>query len=48
MPTSETRHWTAPAMALLVLVIAALLAWIAYHQGPVSYTHLTLPTILLV
>ncbi|MDM0066517.1 MlaD family protein [Variovorax sp. J31P207] len=33
MPTPDSRRWTAPAMALLVLVIAALLAWIAYHQG---------------
>ena len=33
MPTPDTRHWAAPAIALLVLVIAALLAWIAYQQG---------------
>lgn len=33
MPTSNTRRWTAPAMALLVLLVAALLAWIAYQQG---------------
>lgn len=33
MPEAPTRRWTAPAMALLVLVIAALLAWIAYQQG---------------
>ena len=33
MPTPDARHWAAPAIALLVLVIAALLAWIAYQQG---------------
>ena len=40
---------------VLILFIAALLAFAIYDQfimprrnGPVSYTHLTLPTILLV
>lgn len=33
MSEPDTRRWTAPAMILLVAVIAALLAWIGYQQG---------------
>ena len=42
--TRRFRHW--PAWLLLVAI--ASLLWMLLAQPPVSYTHLTLPTILLV